>query len=122
MIPSNVEAFFRLHRPCKNCPFRKAGAIELEPGRVEGIIDGLVRDDHSTFHCHKTVHNPRTGGEWDDEDNYTASGRESMCAGAMIYLEKIGRPTVGMRVGRLVGAYDPDRLAPSFGVVIDPPA
>lgn len=62
--------------------------MELMPGRLEGIIETLVEDDHSTFQCHKTVHNSRTGGSWDDEGNYEATGLESMCAGAMIYLEK----------------------------------
>lgn len=43
-----------------------------------------------------------------------------MCAGAMIYLEKIGRSTVGMRLGRVLGKYDVERLSPAFGDVIDP--
>lgn len=47
-----------------------------------------MSDDRSAFHCHKTGHNGRTGGEWDDEENYAASGHESMCADAMIYLGK----------------------------------
>jgi hypothetical protein len=77
----------------------KQGAIEPAPGRLDGIVETLVSDDRSAFHCHKTVHNGRTGGEWDEEGNYAASGHESMCAGAMIYLEKLGRPTLRMRVG-----------------------
>ncbi|POZ80231.1 hypothetical protein [Burkholderia contaminans] len=119
-MPSAMEHHFKLRRPCENCPFLKSGAIELAPGRVDGIVEQLVKDDHSTFQCHKTVHNNRTGGKWDDAGGYTASGRESMCAGAMIYLEKLGRPTVGMRLGRVFGIYDPERLKPAFGDVIDP--
>ncbi|KVD52832.1 hypothetical protein WI87_26260 [Burkholderia ubonensis] len=115
-----IENHFKLRRPCENCPFRKNGAIQLAPGRLAGIIKHLVRDDHGTFQCHKTVHNQHTGGEWDDDGNYVASGQESMCAGAMIYLEKIGRPTVGMRLGRVLGLYDSERLLPSFGDIIDP--
>ena len=94
--------------------------MELMPGRLEGIIETLVEDDHSTFQCHKTVHNSRTGGSWDDEGNYEATGLESMCAGAMIYLEKIGRPTVGMRIGRLFGEYSPEMLQAHFSAVIEP--
>lgn len=114
------QNLFMLRRPCANCPFLKQGAIELAPGRLDGIVETLVSDDRSTFHCHKTVHNGRTGGEWDDEGNYAASGHESMCAGAMIYLEKLGRPTVGMRVGRVLGMYSPNDLAPHFDAVIEP--
>ncbi|MDH0341983.1 hypothetical protein [Chromobacterium haemolyticum] len=117
---SGPEAHFKLRRPCENCPFLKVGAIDLAPGRLKGIIDGLVHDDHSTFQCHKTVHSNRTGGQWGDDGNYRASGHESMCAGAMIYLEKLGRPTVGMRLGRVFGLYSPERLKPCFDDVIEP--
>ena len=87
----------RLKKPCANCPFRKEGAIELVPGRLEGIINDIVENDMTTFHCHKTVHS-KSGGEWDEEGNYAPSGQESMCAGAAAYLMKIGRPTVAMRI------------------------
>ncbi len=110
---------FRLARPCPNCPFRKEGAIELMPGRLEGIIDGLVRDDWSTFHCHETVHSAM-GGEWDDDGNYTPSGQEAMCAGAVIYLEKAQLPTVGMRLGRAMGVYDPTKFTRYSDEIIEP--
>lgn len=110
----------KLTKPCHNCPFLKDGAIVLEDGRLEGIIQSLVNDDRTTFQCHKTVHNKRTGGDWDDDGNYIASGKESMCAGAMIYLEKIGRPTVSMRIGRIYKLYHPNQLQSSFNLVIDP--
>ncbi|HHN0562647.1 TPA: hypothetical protein ACRN02_005779 [Pseudomonas aeruginosa] len=96
----------RLKRPCANCPFLKQDAIELAPGRLDGIITGLLEDDHSTFPCHKTVHSAR-GGEWDDNGNYTPSGYESMCAGAAAYLMKHKRPTVGMRIGFAMGVASP---------------
>ncbi|MDF5404448.1 hypothetical protein P3681_25155, partial [Vibrio parahaemolyticus] len=34
----------RLKKPCANCPFRKEGAIELAPGRLEGIINDIVEN------------------------------------------------------------------------------
>ncbi|EHD8952103.1 hypothetical protein OCP19_004830 [Salmonella enterica subsp. enterica serovar Typhimurium] len=92
----------RLKKPCANCPFRKEGAIELAPGRLEGIINDIVENDMTTFHCHKTVH-LKSGGEWDEEGNYAPSGQESMCAGAAAYLMKIGRPTVAMRIAFAFG-------------------
>lgn len=46
------------------------GAIELAPGRLDGIIEQLTSDDHSTFPCHKTLHCAR-GGEWNEEGEYS---------------------------------------------------
>lgn len=102
----NLEALFKLRAPCANCPFRKVGAIELRPGRVEGIVKQLTTDDESTFPCHKTTHD--------------AQRTPSYCAGALIYLHKAGSPNVAMRLGQALGMYDPETLAPSFVDVIDP--
>lgn len=113
------KALFALKKPCANCPFLKQGGIELRAGRLQGIIDNLIEDDHSTFQCHKTVHSKR-GGEWDGEGVYQASGKESMCAGALIYLEKARRPTVAMRIGRALGIYDPAVFESHLGSVIEP--
>lgn len=99
--------YVRLKRPCSNCPFLKQGGIELHPGRLEGIISGLLKDDHSTFPCHKTVHSSR-GGKWNDEGEYKASGHEAMCAGAAAYLMKHKRPTVEMRLAFAWGLATPN--------------
>jgi hypothetical protein len=116
----NIEALFKLRKPCADCPFLKDDSIELMPGRLEGIIDGLMTDDQSVFHCHKTVHNARTGGEWTDDGEYTSSGNESYCAGALIYLHKARHPSVAMRLGQAFGLFDPATLAASFDDVIEP--
>ncbi|MEZ1440132.1 hypothetical protein QVM41_28145 [Pseudomonas shirazica] len=105
-MPDPFAHHLRLKRPCANCPFLKEGAIELAPGRLDGIIEGLLEDDHSTFQCHKTVHS-RKGGEWDEDGNYTASGHEAMCAGAAAYLMKNGSPSVAMRIAFATGAANP---------------
>jgi hypothetical protein len=42
-----------------------------------------------------------------------------MCAGAIIYLEKAHRRTVGMRRGVSHSLYDPARLAASHDCIID---
>jgi hypothetical protein len=107
----DLSKLFLLKRPCANCPFLKVGAIELRPGRVAGIIAGLIADDESVFHCHKTTHH------YDDE--YEPCGTESYCAGALIYLYKAGHPNVAMRLGQALGMFDPQALADSFDDVID---
>lgn len=113
-----VAHHLRLKRPCANCPFLRRGAIELAPDRLQGIIDGLLADDCSTFQCHKTVHGPR-GGRWDDEGHYTPSGDEAMCAGAAALLMKRGRPTVLMRLAFISGQASPDQWDPAYSEIID---
>lgn len=118
-----LNALFALKKPCANCPFLKEGAIDLAPGRLDGIIEHLTTDDMATFQCHKTVHSKR-GGEWEEDEDgnskYIPSGRESYCAGALIYLEKARKPTVAMRLGRAYGLYRPDEFKPHQGLVIEP--
>ncbi|MFC6674062.1 hypothetical protein [Marinobacterium aestuariivivens] len=110
---------FRLKKPCQNCPFRIEGAIELAPGRLEGIVKDIVENDMTTFHCHKTVHS-KNGGEWDEEGNYVASGQEAMCAGAAAYLMKVGRPTVAMRMAFAVGDATVNDWDEAQFMIIDP--
>lgn len=119
-MSTDVKALFKLRKPCADCPFLKDESFVLRPGRLEGIIDGLMTDDQSVFHCHKTVHNARTGGEWTDDGEYAPSGNESYCAGALIYLHKAQMPSVAMRLGQAFGVFNPAALAASFDDVIDP--
>lgn len=115
----HITTHYRLKRPCNNCPFLKSGAIELAPGRLEGIVNGLMEDDHSTFQCHKTVHS-RNGGEFDDDGEYHASGNEAMCFGAAAYLMKAGRPTVGMRLAMVTGAVPKSFWEDKVSEIIEP--
>jgi hypothetical protein len=114
----DTDKFFALKRPCANCPFLKQGAIELAPGRIEGIIAHLLEDDWNTFPCHKTVHG-KNGGEWDDEGEYQSSGKESMCSGAMALLHKVGQPTVPMRLGIVMGKLKVDDLEAVAPLIIE---
>jgi hypothetical protein len=98
----------RLKVPCPNCPFRVVGAIELHPGRLDGIKADLLGDDHTTFDCHKTTYHADNWVEDDDgADQYQRSGREAFCAGAVAWLLKRGQPTVGMRVAFALRLADP---------------
>ncbi|MDF8365095.1 MULTISPECIES: hypothetical protein [Achromobacter] len=113
------ENHLRLKKPCADCPFRIEGAIDLAPGRLEGIIESLVENDQSSFQCHKTVHCDK-GGRW-LEDGYQPSGHEGMCAGAAAYLMKLGQPTVTMRVGFALGVAKPSDWDAAKSLVISPP-
>ena len=91
-------------RPCSNCPFRCDGAaIELRPGRIEGIIKGLLADDFLTFTCHKTV----------DSERMT-------CAGAVAVMAKLERLPVIARLGLQVGVISNEDIAASMAMVLDP--
>lgn len=113
-----VAAHFRLKRPCNNCPFRKTGGIELQPGRLDGIIRSLTEDDMTGFPCHKTTHGE--GTDEDEDGNYIANGKEAMCVGAMTYLHKIRQPTVAMRIAFAFGILNKERLERWSDAIIDP--
>ncbi|HEE9763390.1 MULTISPECIES: hypothetical protein [Pseudomonas] len=117
-MPDPFAHHLRLKRPCANCPFLKEGAIELAPGRLDGIIEGLLEDDHSSFQCHKTVHS-RKGGDRDEDGNYRSSGHEAMCAGAAAYLMNNNRPSVAMRFAFATGAATPADWDQSKAIIID---
>lgn len=97
---------FNLTRPCGNCPFRVEGAIELRPGRLAGIVRALLADDRSSFLCHKTTHRKRA--------------EQSVCAGAMVYLLKAGRPSVAMRLAFRFQMLDLDALRAQAALVVEP--
>lgn len=101
-----IKHAMRLKKPCVNCPFLKEGAISLRPGRLEGIVDNLMRDDMSSFPCHKTPHCSK-GGEFNDEGTYISSGHEAMCAGAAAYLMKHKSPNVALRIAFAMNAANP---------------
>jgi len=91
-------------RPCANCPFRSDGAgIELTPGRLEGIVSGLLSDDQKTFVCHKTL----------DKERRT-------CAGAVGLMCKLGRLPVVARLGLAYGVIGQADIEASAEMVIEP--
>lgn len=91
-------------RPCSNCPFRCDGAgIDLAPGRLEGIVSGLLADDWQTFVCHKTL----------DRERQT-------CAGAVGLMSKMGRLPVIARLGLAHGVISKADIEASEAMVIDP--
>lgn len=93
-----------LKRPCANCPFRNdSAAIELRPGRLTSIVDGLCRDDQQTFVCHKTL----------DSERMT-------CAGAVAFMFKDGHLPVIARMGLSLGVISMDDIKASAAMVVEP--
>ena len=56
----------------------------------------------------------------DGVERYQASGNEAQCVGSMVYLLKLGRPSVSMRLAAAVGLLDFDQLREQYPDVIDP--
>lgn len=110
---------FDLKRPCANCPFRVEGAIELRPGRIEQIAGDLLADDCSWFICHKTIAGEHQQDER-GEQHYEAGGTESQCVGSMVYLLKVGAPSVSMRIAAALGLLDYEALRAQAHHIIDP--
>ena len=66
--------------------------------------------ERASFPCHKTI-------DYDDEDDQRGTEGSSHCAGALILLEKLERPSQMMRIAERLGLYDRTRLdmgAPVF--------
>lgn len=93
-------------RPCANCPFRSDGnGVELQPGRLEEIVTGLLSDDSATFICHKTLDSDRT---------------RKTCAGALAVMSKLDRLPVIGRLALITGVIKQSDIEASAALVIDP--
>lgn len=99
---------YALTRPCALCPFRTDVKPYLTPRRVREIEVGLARGE---FPCHETT------GAKDGEVESVPESAHAHCAGALILLEKLERPSQMMRISERLGLYDRTRLdmdAPVF--------
>lgn len=112
-----------LKKPCANCPFLVNGAIELEEGRLEDIVEDLKLDDGTNFQCHKSVYGSK-GGNWEEGEeggsHYVPSGNESMCIGSAIYMLKIGRPSISLRFAILSKMITLKELTDQNDKIIEP--
>lgn len=101
---------FDLKKPCKDCPFVCGSSINksLAEGRIEEIVHSIVNEDAS-FTCHKTL-----GYDGKKVDH-------QHCAGATIYLERIGeygRPNQVLRIAERLGLYDRTKMELDFEPLI----
>lgn len=94
-----------MKRTCANCPFRKAGAIELRPGRVEEIA-ALTDADDGHFVCHKS-----TGGRRSERKG---------CMGFMAYAARAGRISVVTRLAIALGLTTMKGVEANYPDLIDP--
>lgn len=91
---------FRLRRPCALCPFRTDVIPYLTRARVESLDVAL---EQQTFTCHETLTR-------DGEGELTHAKDSAHCAGALILLEKLQRPSQAMRIAERFRLYDRTKL------------
>lgn len=98
--------FFRMKTPCKGCPFRTDVRPYISADRVREIFAAIIdRDNH--FSCHKTVDYSHEDSEG---ETVPQTCHSSVCAGAAILQEKIGRPSVMVRMGYALKSIPLDHL------------
>lgn len=105
---------YKLTRPCAKCPFRTDIQPYLTAARVSEIEQSLERGE---FSCHETLEEDCWHDDDEGNETYSPSGEEEHCAGALILLEKLGRPSQMMRISERLRMYDRRRLdmnAPVF--------
>jgi hypothetical protein len=87
---------YKMHTPCDECPFLKGSGFSLR---------SLQAHASGEFACHKQC-------DLDEDGNYRQkpNQKSAHCAGALIFLEKQGRPHQMMRISERVGLYDRSKL------------
>ena len=101
------EKPYGLTNPCSNCPFRTDVVPYLHRERVEDIEKSLVRGE---FYCHKTTQHDQSEDVVEGDGSYHATHDEMHCAGALILLEKMERPSQMMRIAERLRMYDRTKL------------
>lgn len=110
---------FALRKPCANCPFRNDDkAIALQPGRREGILEGLLSGAHETFSCHKTVF--RDDGRNHDEDGRYRPVDVSVCPGAAAVARKFGRDLTIVQLATRLGLIENDHYDEAIALTLSP--
>lgn len=98
---------FDLTSPCPKCPFRTDIEPFLRPDRVMEIEESLVQAE---FPCHATL-------DYSSDSEGARTEKTAHCAGALILLEKLERPSQMMRIAERLGLYvraKLDMAAPVF--------
>lgn len=104
---------FALKRACPDCPFRKDGGIRLTRGRTIEVAGYFITGQGGTFPCHRTVKDD----DEDDDQPRPISPDWQLCAGGMIFADKVGRSSAMMQLGIRLGLMKLDQLEDRDGIV-----
>lgn len=97
---------YSMTEPCNECPYRKGSGFTYK---------SLVAHASGEFACHKAC-DLSADGVYEEKSN----GKTPHCAGALIFLEKQGRPHQMMRIAERLGLYDRTKLDMTALVVAGP--
>jgi hypothetical protein len=102
---------FSLKSPCAECPFNKSQSY-LNEARAREIAEAVAVENR-TFTCHKHLHGEYADDDEAQEEGYSPTVRDQMCAGAMAFVEKLGVPNQMLQIAERLGLRDPSRLDPA---------
>lgn len=86
---------YKMTTPCNACPFLLGSGFTFA---------SLTRHASGEFGCHKACDLSEETG------NYEPKDKTPHCAGALIFLEKQGKPHQMMRICERLGMYDASKL------------
>jgi hypothetical protein len=96
---------YKMTKPCDACPFLRTSGFTFK---------SLMEHASGSFGCHKAC-------DLDDETgNFVPNDKTPHCAGALIFLEKQGKPHQMMRIAERLGMYDHTKLDMSADVGSEP--
>lgn len=98
---------YNLHTPCGACPFLIGSGFTYR---------SLQAHASGQFACHKQCDLDSEEGSYVEKKN----GKTNHCAGALIFLEKLGAPHQMMRICERLGMYDRTKLDMNAPVVGSP--
>lgn len=87
---------YDMTEPCDACPFLKGSGFKLRR---------LAEHASGEFACHKQCKVDEDSGDF-----VPRSDKTNHCAGALIFLEKRGKPHQMMRICERIGMYDASKL------------
>jgi len=96
---------FRQMKPCSDCPFLREGGVRHGAAATADYASYFLHPVGATFPCHASVPKDDPRSDW-------SGWREgqTLCAGGLIFAEKLGKRNGIARLGIARGWYDPGKL------------
>jgi hypothetical protein len=102
---------FRQKKPCADCPFLKTGGVRHGVDRVFQYAGYFTSEPPATFPCHETRYKGQDNGSWQPWRK-----GQTICAGGLIFAEKVKRRNALLRWAEKLGWYKPEALQGSEAV------